>query len=152
MKKTGDMHQTRYIKGPVTLCIFFSNLSRNVVARQIAGELHSVTWVVSQCFCCAKRCTKWNSALLFAMDCSNWQHHCTVYNSSSNLSRNFTTVLTGTHAHASCFSFRGTLRDKLPRKLHTVTQPQHQTSATCNATFSTLRDKLLRKLRSVTGP
>ena len=48
MKKTGDMHQTRYIKGPVTLCNFFSNLSRNVVARQVAGELHSVTWVVSQ--------------------------------------------------------------------------------------------------------
>ena len=28
------------------------------IARQVAGELHSVTWVVSQFFCCAKRCTK----------------------------------------------------------------------------------------------
>ena len=26
--------------------------------RQVAGELHSATWVVSQIFCCAKRCTK----------------------------------------------------------------------------------------------
>ena len=45
-------------EGPVTLCNFLSNLSRNAVARQVAGELHSVTWVVSQVFCCAKRCTK----------------------------------------------------------------------------------------------
>ena len=45
-------------KGPVTPCNFLSNLSRNAVARQVAGELHSVTWVVSQFFRCAKRCTK----------------------------------------------------------------------------------------------
>ena len=31
-------------KGPVTLCNFLSNLSRNAaIARQVAGELHSVT-------------------------------------------------------------------------------------------------------------
>ena len=35
-----------------------SNLSRNAVARQIARELHRVTWVVSHYFCCAKHCTK----------------------------------------------------------------------------------------------
>ena len=29
---------------------FLSNLSRNAVARQVAGELHSVTWVVSHFF------------------------------------------------------------------------------------------------------
>ena len=44
--------------------------------------------------------------LLFAMDCSNWQHHCTVYHPSSNLSRNFTAVLTRVHAHTSCIVFR----------------------------------------------
>ena len=37
-------------KGPVTLQNFLSNLFRNAVARQVAGELHSVTWVVSQFF------------------------------------------------------------------------------------------------------
>ena len=36
--------------GPLTLCNFLDNLSRNAVARQVAGELHSVTWVVSQFF------------------------------------------------------------------------------------------------------
>ena len=30
-------------KGPVILCNFLSNLSRNAVASQVAGELHSVT-------------------------------------------------------------------------------------------------------------
>ena len=44
-------------KGPVTLCNFLSNLSRNAIARQVAGELHNVTWVVSQFFCWAMRCT-----------------------------------------------------------------------------------------------
>ena len=39
-------------------CNFLSNLSHNAVARQAAGELHSVTWVVSQFLCCAKPCTK----------------------------------------------------------------------------------------------
>ena len=38
------------VKGPVTLCNFLSNLSRNGIARQVAGELHSETWVVSQFF------------------------------------------------------------------------------------------------------
>ena len=38
-------------KGPLTLQNFLSNLSRNhPVARQVAGELHSVTLVVSQFF------------------------------------------------------------------------------------------------------
>ena len=44
--------------GPVTLCNFLINLSRNAVAREVAGELHSVTLVVSQFLCCRKRCTK----------------------------------------------------------------------------------------------
>ena len=29
---------------------FLSNLSRNDIARQVAGELHSVTWVVLHFF------------------------------------------------------------------------------------------------------
>ena len=37
-------------KGPVTLCNFLSNLSRNAVARQVAEELNSVTWLVLQFF------------------------------------------------------------------------------------------------------
>ena len=55
------------------------------------------------------RCTKKNIALLFATDCSNWQHHCTLFHPSSNLFRNFTAVLTIAHAHTSRFSLRGGL-------------------------------------------
>ena len=111
-------------------------------------------------------CTKQNLAPLFATDCSNWQHHCIVYHPSSNLSRNFMAVLTRAHVN-TCFLLRGALQDKLLRKLHSVTGPQHQTLVTCNATFSgkskrrkeekylhfqPFQDKLLRKFRSVTGP
>ena len=38
-------------KRPVVLCNFLSNLSRNAVARQVAGELHIVTWVVGIFLC-----------------------------------------------------------------------------------------------------
>ena len=65
---------------------------------------------------------------------------------SSNLCRNFTAVLAKAHAHISCFSFRGALRDKLLRKLHSVTGPKHQTSATCNATFSTIARQVAEKI------
>ena len=75
----------------------------------------------------------------------------TVYHPSSYLSRNFMAVLTRAHAPTSCFSFRGALRDKSLQKLHSVTGPQHQTSANL-LNFRPLRDKLLRKLRSVAGP
>ena len=44
-----------FLRQTLPFTIFFSNFSRNAVARQIAGELHSVTWVVSHFFCCAKR-------------------------------------------------------------------------------------------------
>ena len=59
----------------------------------------------------------------------------------------FTAVLTRAHAHTSChFSLRGALRDKLLRKLHSVTGPQHQTSATGNATFSTIARQVAEKI------
>ena len=44
------------------------------------------------------------------------------------------------------FSFRGALRDKLLRKLHSVTGPQYQTSATCNATFSIIARQVAEKI------
>ena len=90
--------------GPLTLCNFLDNLSRSAVARQVAGELHSVTWVVSQFF--------------FFFFCSNWQHHCTVYHPSSN----FTADMTRAHGHTSYFSFRGALQNKLLRKLQCTEQ------------------------------
>ena len=37
-----DFFQGNNLKGPVTLCNFLSNLSRNAIARQVAGELHNV--------------------------------------------------------------------------------------------------------------
>ena len=55
-------------------------------------------------------------------------------------------VLTKAHTHTSCFSFRCALRDKLLRKLHSVTGPQHQTSATCNAIFSTTARQVAEKI------
>ena len=60
-----------------------------------------------------------------------------------------------THAHISCLLFRGALRDKLLRKLHSVTGPQRQTSATCNAKFSTIARLVAEKIaqcnRALTG-
>ena len=47
----------------------------------------------------------------------------TVYHPFSNLSRNFTAVLARAHVHTSCFSFGGTLPDKLLGKLRSVTGP-----------------------------
>ena len=44
------------------------------------------------------------------------------------------------------FRSEDTLRDKLLRKLHSVTGPQHQTSATCNAKFSTIARQVAEKI------
>ena len=86
-------------------------------------------------------------------DCSNWQHHCTVYHPSSNLSRNFMAVLKRAHAHTSCFSFRGHIARQVAEKIaqcNRALNPKPWQLATLN--FQPLRDKLLRKWRSVTGP
>ena len=64
----------------------------------------------------------------------------------------FTAVLTRAHVHTYYISFRGALPDKLLRKLHSVTGPQHQTSATCNATFLIVARQVAEKFHSVTGP
>ena len=64
----------------------------------------------------------------------------------TGLSRNFTAFLTGAHAHTSFLSFGGALRDKLLRKLHSVTGPQHQTSETCNAKFSVIARQVTEKI------
>ena len=64
------------------------------------------------------------SALLFATDCSNGQHHCTVRHPSSNFSHNFTAVLIRAHAYTSRFSFRGALGTRFfpgPRSRCSVT-------------------------------
>ena len=58
----------------------------------------------------------------------------------------FMAVLTRAHAHTYYISFRGALRDKLLRKLYSVTGPQHQTSATCNATFLTVARQVAEKI------
>ena len=55
-------------------------------------------------------------------------------------------VLIRAHAHVFCFSFIGTLGDKLLRRLHSVTGLQHQTSATCNAKFSTIARQVAEKI------
>ena len=52
----------------------------------------------------------------------------------------------GTCAHFLFFIPRSNLRDKLPRKLHSVTGPQHQTSATYNAKFSTIARQIAEKI------
>ena len=58
----------------------------------------------------------------------------------------FMAVLTMVRAHTYYISFRGALRDKLLRKLHSLTGPQHQTSATCNATFLTVARQVAEKI------
>ena len=44
------------------------------------------------------------------------------------------------------FRSEHTLRDKLLGKLHSVTGPQHQTSATCKAKFSIIARKVAEKI------
>ena len=53
-------------KGPITLRNILSNLSRNAFAWQVAGELHSVTWVVSQFFVVARSVARSTAHLHFA--------------------------------------------------------------------------------------
>ena len=48
MQQNPNVYNDRESNGPVRLRNFLSNLSCNAVARIVAGELHSVTWVVSQ--------------------------------------------------------------------------------------------------------
>ena len=60
---------------PCTLCSFLSNLSRNAVARQVAGELHSVT-INMGCLAILllhEALHEVDLALLVATDCSNWR-------------------------------------------------------------------------------
>ena len=45
-----------------------------------------------------------------------------------------------------CARFLGALRDQLLRKLHSVTEPEPQTSATCNAKFSTIARQVSAKI------
>ena len=44
------------------------------------------------------------------------------------------------------FCSEDTLQNKLLRKLHSVTGPQHQTAATCNAKFSTIAGQVAEKI------
>ena len=58
-KSQGNPGKIHPLKALLCYAIFSAAyLSRNAIARQVAGELHSVTWVVSQFYCCTKRCTK----------------------------------------------------------------------------------------------
>ena len=80
---------------------------RNAVARQVAKELHSVTWVVSQLVfcCCAKRCTaKWKLSFTF---CSGSQQLAEQYiTPPATFLLIFSAVLTRVHAHTSRFLFQ----------------------------------------------
>ena len=90
------------------------------IARYVAGELHSVTGVVSQFFV-ARSVARSRTQLYFSQRIAITGNTRTVYRPSSNLSRNFTAVLTRAHVHTSRFWFRGAIRDKLLRKLRCVT-------------------------------
>ena len=47
---------------------------------------------------------------------------------------------------SNLFCFRGVLRDKLLRKLHSVTEPRHHISAACNATLSIIARQVAEKI------
>ena len=122
----------------VLQCNFLSNLSRNAVARQVAGELHSVTRIISHFFLLREALHE----IELSFTCSNGlQQLATPLHSVSRLHQ-----LVLQFYGSSCFSFRGVLRDKLLRKLHSVTGPQHETSATCNATFSSIARQVAEKI------
>ena len=93
------------------------------------------------------RVARSRTQLYFSQRCSNRQHHCTVYLSHV---KQLVSQFYGSFNKGACehflFSFRGALRDKLTRKLHSATGPRHQTSATWNATFSTIARQVAKKI------
>ena len=125
---------------------FLSNLSRNAIARQVAEELHSVTWVVWQFFC-------WGEALriveLSSTFRNGFQQLTTPLHSVSPLQQLvpqfYGSFKKGASTHFLFFVPRSIARQLL-RKLHSVTGPQHQTSATCNAKFSTIARQVAEKI------
>ena len=133
----GNPYQTLYaivsavlstFKCPVTLCNFLSNLSCNAVARQVAGELHSVTDGLSRNFFVARSVARSRSQLYFsqrlaatgntiAQCVSPLQHLVSQFYGSFNK---------GACAHILFFRSEEYWRDKLLRKLHSVTEPLRQ--------------------------
>ena len=94
-----------WTKGPVTLCNFLSNLSRNAVVRLVAGELHSVTCCLA-IFLLREVLHKVEFSSTFR---NGLQQLTTPLHSVTgplvNLSRNFTRVLTRVHVCTSRFLF-----------------------------------------------
>ena len=79
--------------------------------------------LVSQCRCERSQCRRIFLLREALQESSTQPYFSQRIVSSSNFSRNFTAVLTTAHVHTSHCSFRGALRDKLPRKLRSVTGP-----------------------------
>ena len=120
-------------------------------SQQLVSQYRCETscWRIAQCnmgclaifFCCAKRCTKYN----FATDSAatgNTIAQCIIQQLVSQFYGSFNK---GACAHFLFFVPRSIARQLL-RKLHSVTVPQHQTSATCNAAFSTIARQVAEKI------
>ena len=149
-------------KGSVTLRNFLSNLSLNAVARQVAGELHSVTWVVSQFFVArsvARGRTQFYSSQRIAAT-GDTTAQC-VFPSATFLA--ILRHLNKGTCDTSHFSFRGALGTQVlprPSLIRPIILQVAEIALQCNthpwqlATlhFQALREELLRILRSVTGP
>ena len=92
-------------KGPLTLRSFLSNLSCNTVARQVnvAGELCSITWVVSQYYV-ALRVARSRTQQRIAST-GNTTERCIT--PPATFLTFYTAVLTKAHAHTSRFSPSG---------------------------------------------
>ena len=110
--------ETWSVYGPVTLCNFLSNLSRNTIARQVDGELHSVTCVVSQSFLLREALHKVELSSTFR----NGLQQLTRPLHSVSPFQQLVSQFYG-RFNTSCFAFREALRDKLLRKLHSITGP-----------------------------
>ena len=76
-----DGQTAEKLEGPVTLCNFLSNLSRNALRNKLLRKLHSVTGGFLTFFFGSRNVAR--SRLLFATHCSNFQRHCTVYHPSA---------------------------------------------------------------------
>ena len=138
-----DFFQGNNLKGPVTLCNFLSNLSRNAIARQVAGELHSVNMGCLAIFLLREALHEVELSSTFH---NGLQQLTTPLHSVSPLQ------FYGSFNKGACAHFLFFVPRSIARQVAEKIAQCNRASTPNLGNFQRLRDKLLRKLRSVTGP
>ena len=126
-------------------------------SQQLVSQCHCATscWRIAQCnMGCLSiflLCEALHEVELSSTFRNGLQQLTTPLHSASPLqqlvSQFYSSFNKGACAHFLFFVPRSrALRDKLLRKLHSVTGPQHQTSATCSTKFSTIARQVAEKI------